>query len=206
MKTVQYKVIIILVVIAATIISCINPEFPHDMFLQHIGTLLLLLILVNDLKKNTLSSYAFICVAVYAILHIIGARWVYSYVPYNDWSKAIFSWDINEYFHTSRNHYDRFIHLVFGILAFPYIFELVSKWGNISRAKVILTTWLFIQTASMLYELFEWGLTFLVSAEMADNYNGQQGDMWDAQKDMALATLSSTIAALLMLLKKRKQD
>jgi len=29
---------------------------------------------------------------------------------------------------------------------------------------------------------------------MADDYNGQQGDMWDAQKDMALAGLGALIA------------
>ena len=32
-----------------------------------------------------------------------------------------------------------------------------------------------------------------MTSEEADYYNGQQGDMWDAQKDMALAMLGSTI-------------
>ena len=31
-----------------------------------------------------------------------------------------------------------------------------------------------------------------MTAEEADYYNGQQGDMWDAQKDMALALVGST--------------
>ena len=50
-----------------------------------------------------------------------------------------------------------------------------------------------IQTGSMIYELFEWTLTIVMTSEEADYYNGQQGDMWDAQKDMALAMLGSTI-------------
>jgi putative membrane protein len=28
-----------------------------------------------------------------------------------------------------------------------------------------------------------------VAGDLADDYNGQQGDLWDAQKDMALAAL-----------------
>lgn len=46
----------------------------------------------------------------------------------------------------------------------------------------------------MIYELLEWGLSIGLSPEDAENYNGQQGDMWDAHKDMFLAT----IGALLM--------
>ena len=64
--------------------------------------------------------------------------------------------------------------------------------------------WLMIQTGSMIYELFEWLLTIIVSSEAANNYNGQQGDMWDAQKDMALAFVGSTISALFALAFKKK--
>ena len=48
----------------------------------------------------------------------------------------------------------------------------------------------------MIYELFEWLITVFLSSEEADCYNGQQGDMWDAQKDMALAMIGSTVAAI----------
>ena len=57
--------------------------------------------------------------------------------------------------------------------------------------------WLIIQTGSMIYELFEWLLT------IADNYNGQQGDIWDAQKDMVLAMLGSTVMAAFYLCKNK---
>ena len=57
-----------------------------------------------------------------------------------------------------------------------------------------------IQTGSMIYELFEWLLTIVMSSDAADSYNGQQGDMWDAQKDMALAMLGSTAMLLFYML------
>ena len=46
----------------------------------------------------------------------------------------------------------------------------------------------------LLYELFEWGLTMVLSPQDAAAYNGQQGDMWDAHMDMLLATLGALAA------------
>ncbi len=47
--------------------------------------------------------------------------------------------------------------------------------------------------SSMIYELIEWGIALGLSPQDAENYNGQQGDMWDAHKDMFLATLGAVI-------------
>ena len=61
--------------------------------------------------------------------------------------------------------------------------------------------WLMVQTGSMIYELFEWLLTMVMSSDVADNYNGQQGDMWDAQKDMAMALVGSTGMLMIYMLR-----
>ena len=50
--------------------------------------------------------------------------------------------------------------------------------------------------ASAAYELFEWLLTLFMAPGAAEAYNGQQGDMWDAHKDMALALGGSLVAAI----------
>lgn len=49
---------------------------------------------------------------------------------------------------------------------------------------------------SALYEIFEWGLTFALSPEDAGAYNGEQGDAWDAQKDMALALAGAAVGLI----------
>ncbi len=43
-----------------------------------------------------------------------------------------------------------------------------------------------------------------MSSEAAENYNGQQGDMFDAQKDMALAMMGSNLLVVYYLFKKDK--
>ena len=55
-----------------------------------------------------------------------------------------------------------------------------------------------IQAFSMIYELFEWGIAVSLSEGMAESYNGQQGDMWDAHKDMGLAMIGSMIAWIII--------
>jgi len=62
-----------------------------------------------------------------------------------------------------------------------------------------------VMAISGLYEMFEWGLTLVLSPEQAEAYNGQQGDFWDAQKDMALA-LSGALIAVWVLLLRSKRD
>ena len=58
----------------------------------------------------------------------------------------------------------------------------------------------------MFYELLEWGIAFSLSEDMAESYNGQQGDMWDAHKDMALAMVGSMISWFLISFSNRKEN
>ena len=55
----------------------------------------------------------------------------------------------------------------------------------------------FVMASSVFYELIEWVIAIGLSPEQAENYNGQQGDMWDAHKDMLLATTGAIFYGLL---------
>ena len=206
MGTKQLKITIVWLIVLFGIITCIHPVFPNEQFLQHVGTFLLLLIPVIDIKSNRLSMNAFICVSLFIIIHILGARYIYSFVPYNDWFKMVFHIDLNTIFHTTRNHYDRFVHFFFGLLAFPYLYELIDRKKGLNTFLKVLIVWSFIQTFSMMYEIFEWFLTTIMSSYDANNYNGQQGDLWDSQKDMVCAMAGSTIMALIYLMKREKYE
>ena len=47
---------------------------------------------------------------------------------------------------------------------------------------------------SMIYELIEYGFVVIVGGDVSHTYLGSQGDIWDAQKDMLLATLGGFIS------------
>ncbi|MBR6262419.1 MAG: DUF2238 domain-containing protein, partial [Prevotella sp.] len=179
------KLILIIAFLAFTAVTFIHPVYPHEQFLQHAGTVLLLIPLFADLLKDRMPMSAFVGIFLFAVLHVIGARYIYSYVPYKEWGVSLGIVDAS-FFQDTRNHYDRFVHFCFGVFLFPYIRYACKQWLNLKALPAIFMSWLIIQTGSMVYELFEWLLTIVMSPEQAENYNGQQGDIWDAQKDMVL--------------------
>ncbi len=196
------KIGIILFLIISCMITFINPLYPDEMFLQHLGTLCLGFILVLDVKKNYLEVNSFVGISIFVFLHIVSARYIYSYVPYNEWFINLTGFDLHKYMNWERNHFDRFVHFSFGVLFYPFLFQNFKKWNGLKNIQVIFVAWLALQTFSMLYELFEWSLTLVMSWEDAENYNGQQGDNWDAHKDMALAMLGSSFSSIYFFFKK----
>ena len=203
--TFKIKTALFVILIATGILFWVKSEYPNQQLLQHLGTLLVSLILLSDLKVNRFSLEAYIGVSLFILLHIIGARWIYSNVPYQSFFESI-GIDIHELFniHSERNHYDRLVHFSFGFLMIPFLFEIYRV--RIKNTIVSLVfAWLTIQTFSMFYEIFEWILTVIIPGEGATDYNGQQGDVWDAQKDMALAMLGSTFTAIIYFYRERKQ-
>jgi putative membrane protein len=200
-KQIIVKLVVLLILLLTAVLSCISPLYPEEMFLQHIGTLLLVIILAIDIRKNFLWLSSFMGIAAFTLLHIIAARHVYSFVPYDQWSLSLFGFSVNDYFGFERNQFDRFVHFAFGILIFPYTFQVFSKW-KLTKPQTIFVVWAVIQGFSMFYELFEWTLTLVMTSEAAENYNGQQGDVWDAHKDMALAMFGSSIMCVVSALKK----
>ena len=189
------KITLVVALLLVGVVTCIHPVFPRDQFLQHIGTVLLLVPLVADLKNNCLPMVAFAGITLFTFLHIIGARYTYSYVPYKDWCISLGLVE-PDFFQDPRNYYDRLVHFSFGLLSLPYFVYQCRGRLQLKPAVSIFVAWLMVQSCSMVYELFEWLLTIVVSPEAADSYNGQQGDIWDAQKDMGLALVGSTVAAL----------
>ena len=195
MKIDKTKLALVLFVAIATLITCINPIYPHEQLLQHIGTVLLFIPLITDVFKKAMPISAFVGLVCFTILHVIGARYIYSYVPYKEFAVSVGIVD-SGFFQDPRNHYDRLVHFSFGVFLFPYLVFVCKKCFKQQRFIAVFMAWLMIQTGSMIYELFEWLLTIVMSSDAADSYNGQQGDMWDAQKDMALALLGSTTMLL----------
>jgi putative membrane protein len=56
---------------------------------------------------------------------------------------------------------------------------------------------LIILSASALYEIMEWLVADVFFKEQGISYLGTQGDVWDSQKDTAIAFLGVVISTLL---------
>jgi len=129
------------------------------------------------------TAYALMFVLVY--LHTVGGHYTFALVP--------FGW-ITEFFHFSRNHFDRIAHFSVGFYAFP-----MAEWLRRRRLvanKFLLFTYpvFLIATIAMGYELVEWIYAAGAAPEAGAAYLGSQGDLWDAQKDMLADTLGALVA------------
>ena len=88
----------------------------------------------------------------------------------------------HEWFGWTRNHYDRLVHLAFGLLMPLPIVEAAMRYGGLSRRWAMAWAIAVVAAVSAVYEVFEWLLAVIAAPEFAEHYNGQQGDAWDGAK------------------------
>ena len=188
------------------LLSCIGAPYPEQMYLQHIPTVVALAALAVFSRRYPLSNAAFTCLVIFLMLHILGARYIYSYVPYDRWMKALVGTDPTSIFHFRRNHYDRMVHFAFGLLWVLPVWEVCVRYFKVPRRFALYVAFEFVLAFSALYELFEWGLTLALAPNDANAYNGQQGDLWDAHKDMAFAMLGSLVTLGVLFFHRRRYD
>lgn len=179
--------------LALLLVAQIDQPYPEVALLQHIPTMLLLIASPALLRRWPLSTPALACIVAFLALHTLGGRYAYSNVPYDDWARALTGTSLSDLFGWNRNHYDRLAHFAFGALSVVPVTEIVRRWGGLGARGAALAVLGWVLALSALYEIFEWLLTILAAGETADRYNGQQGDIWDAQKDMALAVLGAIL-------------
>ncbi|WP_231736131.1 MULTISPECIES: DUF2238 domain-containing protein [unclassified Sphingopyxis] len=185
---------VLLGLLAALLLAAqVAQPYPEIALLQHIPTLLFLFVSPWVLRRWPLSTASLACIVAFLALHTLGGRYAYSNVPYDDWARALGGTTLSDAMGWSRNHYDRLVHFAFGALSVVPVAEIARRRGGLSPRGAALTVLAWVLAISCLYEIFEWLLTIVAAGETADRYNGQQGDIWDAQKDMALAALGAIL-------------
>ena len=184
------------------IIASIQPLELFSYVLHQIGTVFMLIVLFICFKKIGLSYFSFLFYLLFLLIHILGAHYLYSYVPYNEWIKQFFNFDLNQSMGWTRNMYDRLVHIAYGLLLYPFFYRLFQVWLPALKPRVLfLLVIQFVMVSSIIYEWIEWWIAIGLSPEEAENYNGQQGDIWDAHKDILLATIGAIIIGILCLSK-----
>jgi putative membrane protein len=185
----QYAMIAFLALV--TVVTSWHALYPRNTLLQHAPTVLLIFVSMPMLRRWPLSNAAVACVFGFFLLHAIGARYSYSFVPYDDWARAMTGHGINEALGFARNHYDRLVHFCFGALAIRPVREIAARHCGLGPRAARYIAPQFVMAFSACYEIFEWLLAVTMSPADAEAYNGQQGDPFDAQKDMAFAFIGA---------------
>lgn len=201
----KYQFTILIIWMCLFCLSCVNAPFPKELILQHILTGVAVITLVIIQGVFQLNKISYTCFILFLCLHLVGARWIYSNVPYDEWCEQLFSFNLTEAFHWQRNHYDRLVHFSYGLLFTYPLFELAQNF-DLKKSWCYYFAVEFIMASSMVYELIEWGVAVCMSPNAAERYNGQQGDIWDAHKDMLLALIGSIICIAIIGVLQRKYN
>lgn len=176
------------------IVLAIDPHDRADWALENVLVLAFGIGMAMSARHFVFSRISYSLIFVFMCLHAIGAHYTYSEVPYDAAWKALTGSTLNSQLGLERNHFDRLVHFSYGLLlAYPLreLFLRVSEvrgfWGYFLPLDFTLAT-------SALFELFEWGAASFFGGDLGVAYLGSQGDVWDAQKDMALAGLGALVA------------
>ena len=175
----------------------ISPNDRKDWLLENVLVVLFVGAMLGSYRKITLSRISYFLIFLFLSLHLIGAHYTYAQVPYDLWFASVTGRTFNSLVGWERNNFDRVVHFSYGLLlAYPVreVFQRVARlrgfWGYLFPLDITMST-------SMLYELIEWGAAEAFGGDLGQAYLGTQGDVWDAHKDMAFASLGALIAMLI---------
>jgi putative membrane protein len=139
-----------------------------------------------------LSTASYILITLFLSLHTIGVHYTYAQVPIGAW--------VDQTLHLGRNHFDRVVHFSFGfLLAYP----MEEAFRLLAHARGWVLYYLPVMTVlglSGLWEIIEFWVADTVHPELGITYLGSQGDVWDAQKDIAAAFYGALLCVLLLMI------
>lgn len=169
-----------------------HPVYPADWLMENYLVFIWVPVVFILGRYFKLSSFSYTLITIFMCLHLVGSHYTYAEVPFGDVLK--------DWFNSDRNMYDRLVHFSFGfLLAYPIreIFVRVAKtkgfWGYYFPLDLVLAF-------SATYELIEWWSARNVDPSAALAFLGSQGDIWDAQKDMAMAGLGALFSMIIIFL------
>ncbi len=173
-------------------IACaIQPLDRQTWLLEQIATVLAVtaLLAIRGVRWSVTSLAG---LALLFVVHTVGTHYTYSLTPYEAWLQALTGFSAADLFGWERNHYDRFVHFLWGLCITLPAYEFLCQRLSLTRVAAHHLSLHIILSTSAIYELLEWSAA-VVFGEGGTAYLGTQGDPWDAQADIAFSIAGWTL-------------
>ncbi len=171
------------------IITAIEPLYPRDWLLENLLVFIWCGLLAATYRRFRFSNLSYALFTLFMSLHLIGAHYTYAETPIGFW--------LQDWFELERNHYDRIVHFCFGLLLAWPMREILLRAAGVNRAWSYFLAINCVLAFSAIYEVIEGIAAVVVEPELGMAFLGIQGDVWDAQKDSALAFVGAVISMLM---------
>ena len=178
------------IVLPALVASGIGPHDRLTWVLEVIPVVIVVPLLLLTYRRFPLTTLLYALIGVHALILVLGGHYTYARVPLGFWLQDLFEF--------SRNNYDRIGHLAQGFIPAIAVREILIRRSPLQSGR-----WLPFVTVAMclavsaVYEFLEWW-TAVGAGVAAEQFLATQGDIWDTQWDMFLATCGAVLALLLL--------
>lgn len=196
MKLLSNKSLLLFVIIFCVvwIDSFIRTNDYANWWIENILTFISLLALIFTYGYYRFTTFSYFLIMLFMCLHVYGSKYTYADNVLGYWLKDTLD--------LIRNPYDRIVHFSFGLLLYLPLKEFFSDWLKYPKSLSIYLPVVLVLALSGGFEVIEWLVADIFFKEHGDAYLGTQGDVWDAQKDMALAFVGSIISCIILIFKK----
>ena len=180
----------VVVAVLGLVWSGIQPHDQATWALEVFPVVIAIPLLYFTRKSLPLTPLLYLLIAVHAAILMLGGHYTYALVPAGDW--------VREWLDLARNPYDRLGHFAQG-----FVPAMIAREILLRKTPLLRGGWLFFivtsicMAVSVCYEFLEWWTAVIIGGK-ADDFLGTQGDVWDTQWDMFLATCGAIIAQILL--------
>jgi putative membrane protein len=181
--------VFLFVVAAAFVWSAIRPVDYGVWFFELSLGLVGVAFLIATRRRFRISGLVYTLAAIHFVILACGAKYTYAEMP-------LFNW-LRDAFHLSRNHFDRVGHLAQGFIPAMFAREFLRRSGGLKPGLLLGFLCVSVCLAfSAFYEILEWWIVLKFYPTSGPEWLGMQGDPWDAQEDMLMALIGSSVSIL----------
>lgn len=141
-----------------------------------------------------LSDLSYTLITIFMLMHVVGSHYTYAD------AEVPFGYTLQQWVRASRNMYDRLVHFSFGLLLAYPLREVFMRGAKVRGLWSYWFPFELVLAFSGAYEIIEWLVAVQVDSSAGLAFIGAQGDIWNAQKDMAVAAVSAAISLLIVAL------
>lgn len=184
----NYPKILLILYIAFWIWAAISPKYRSVWIDENILPVIFVVLLIISYRWFRFSNTSYTLLFVFLVLHAIGGHWSYAEMPLFDWLKG--------YYGLQRNYYDRVVHFLFGVLFFLPVYEIAIRIFKVPEGwRGFFISFLMVAAFKGMFELIEYGYVWVRADPLnVTNYLGEQGDAYDALKDIGAGIFGGLIS------------
>lgn len=172
------------------IITALTTERRLTWLMEVMPIFIIVPILWATARRYPLTPVLYSLIFVGCVSLIVGGMYSYARVPVGFY--------VQEWLELARNPYDRFGHLLQGLVVSLSAREVLARGGYRLGAKMLAFLVCCVTLAiSAFYELIEWWVALALGKD-ADDFLGTQGDEWDTQADMLCALLGAAFTVFVL--------